>query len=98
MATTDSTTSINEANERDPFNNNTYGTLIDKEFVQVECQRVVGVLAGQLLDFRRWELVVIFESGVPAFERRRNAKPTGTSPDYYYAVVLQVVIAPSTAS
>ena len=69
-----------------------------KEFVQVECQRVVGVLAGQLLDFRRWELVVIFESGVPAFERRRNAKPTGTSPDYYYAVVLQVVIAPSTAT
>lgn len=35
MATIDKQTSINEANERDPFNNNSYGTLFDQPFRQV---------------------------------------------------------------
>ena len=32
MATVDSTASMNEANEHDPFNNNSYGTLVDAPY------------------------------------------------------------------
>ena len=36
MATTDLPASMNEANERDPYNNNSYGTLIDSGYVPVD--------------------------------------------------------------
>ena len=36
MATAHGETSINDANKRDPFNNNCYGTLVDKEFIPVD--------------------------------------------------------------
>ena len=35
MATVTPNLSMNEANERDPFNNNSYGTLVDAPYVQV---------------------------------------------------------------
>ena len=35
MATTDETASMNEAHERDPFNNNSYGTLTDSPYKDV---------------------------------------------------------------
>lgn len=35
MATAELPGSMNEANERDPFNNNSYGTLIDRPYVEV---------------------------------------------------------------
>ena len=41
MATTDRPTSINEASDRDPYNNNTYGTLVDKEFVPVDLPKAL---------------------------------------------------------
>ncbi|MFP6666521.1 MAG: thiamine pyrophosphate-dependent enzyme [Pirellulales bacterium] len=36
MATVDQPTSMNEANERDPKNNNSYGTLVDSDYVKVD--------------------------------------------------------------
>lgn len=36
MATTDLPSSMNEPSERDPFNNNSYGTLIDSEYISVD--------------------------------------------------------------
>ncbi|HVT27032.1 MAG TPA: hypothetical protein VHE81_03335, partial [Lacipirellulaceae bacterium] len=36
MATAELPRSMNEANERDPFNNNSYGTLVDRPYVEVE--------------------------------------------------------------
>jgi len=36
MANADKTISMNEANERDPANNNSYGTLIDREYIPTE--------------------------------------------------------------
>jgi pyruvate/2-oxoacid:ferredoxin oxidoreductase beta subunit/NAD-dependent dihydropyrimidine dehydrogenase PreA subunit len=35
MSTTELPRSMNEANERDPYNNNSYGTLVDREYVSV---------------------------------------------------------------
>ncbi len=36
MATVEQSASMNEANQRDPFNNNSYGTLFDSSYKQVE--------------------------------------------------------------
>jgi len=36
MATTEPLTSMNEASERDPLNNNSYGTLVDSDYKNVE--------------------------------------------------------------
>ncbi len=36
MSTAESRPSMNQANERDPFNNNSYGTLVDREYVPVD--------------------------------------------------------------
>src|SRR5213082_395481 len=36
MATAELPRSMNEANERDPYNNNCYGTLVDRPYVKVE--------------------------------------------------------------
>ena len=36
MATAEKPGSMNEANEQDPFNNNSYGTLVDSGYVPVE--------------------------------------------------------------
>lgn len=36
MATVDRDTSMNDANERDPFNNNSYGTLVDRSYLDVK--------------------------------------------------------------
>ena len=36
MATVDDSRSMNEANDRDPHNNNSYGTLTDRDYVGVE--------------------------------------------------------------
>ena len=36
MATVEATRPMNEANERDPYNNNSYGTLVDREYVEVK--------------------------------------------------------------
>jgi pyruvate/2-oxoacid:ferredoxin oxidoreductase beta subunit/NAD-dependent dihydropyrimidine dehydrogenase PreA subunit len=36
MATAELPRSMNEANERDPFNNNCYGTLVDRPYVEVK--------------------------------------------------------------
>ena len=36
MATVDQSASMNEANERDPKNNNSYGTLVDSDYVKVD--------------------------------------------------------------
>ena len=35
MSTTELPRSMNESNERDPYNNNSYGTLVDREYVNV---------------------------------------------------------------
>jgi pyruvate ferredoxin oxidoreductase beta subunit len=35
MATVDEPRSMNEANERDPFNNNCYGTLVDRDYLKI---------------------------------------------------------------
>ena len=35
MATVETNTSMNEANERDPFNNNSYGTLVDGDYLHI---------------------------------------------------------------
>ena len=42
MATAHGETSINDANPRDPFNNNSYGTLVDKEFIPVDLPVLVA--------------------------------------------------------
>ena len=42
MATAHGETSINDANARDPFNNNSYGTLVDKEFIPVDLPVLVA--------------------------------------------------------
>ena len=36
MSTVNPRPSMNEANERDPFNNNSYGTLVNREYVTVD--------------------------------------------------------------
>ncbi len=36
MSTTEASKSMNEANDRDPFNNNSYGTLLDSGYLNVE--------------------------------------------------------------
>ena len=36
MATADKPTSMNQASERDPQNNNSYGTLVDSDYVAVD--------------------------------------------------------------
>ncbi len=36
MATAENTASMNEANSRDPYNNNSYGTLVDSPYVNVD--------------------------------------------------------------
>jgi len=36
MATVDNQRSMNEAHDRDPYNNNSYGTLVDRPYVDVE--------------------------------------------------------------
>ena len=36
MATVDTPRSMNEANDRDPYNNNCYGTLVDRPYVEVK--------------------------------------------------------------
>src|SRR5262245_27851580 len=36
MATAEKPVSMNEANERDPFNNNSYGTLVDSDYLHVK--------------------------------------------------------------
>ena len=36
MATVSDTKSMNDANDRDPYNNNSYGTLVDQGYVEVE--------------------------------------------------------------
>src|SRR3990172_6300336 len=36
MATVEHPRSMNEANDRDPYNNNCYGTLVDRPYVQVK--------------------------------------------------------------
>ena len=78
MATTDSTTSINEANERDPFNNNTYGTLIDKEFVQVDLP-VLDVIDFNERIIKGYEDGVA-EKGLPAdLTLARSIIPAGTA-------------------
>src|SRR3972149_2287012 len=36
MATVEAPRSMNEANDRDPYNNNSYGTLVDRPYVHVK--------------------------------------------------------------
>src|SRR5215475_13229228 len=36
MATVEDTRSMNDANDRDPFNNNCYGTLVDRPYLEVK--------------------------------------------------------------
>ena len=36
MSTVESTGSMNQASDRDPQNNNSYGTLVDRDYVPVE--------------------------------------------------------------
>ena len=36
MATVEKSPSMNDANQRDPYNNNSYGTLVDRGYVNVE--------------------------------------------------------------
>ena len=54
MATADLPRSMNEANERDPYNNNCYGTLVDRPYLEVTApsdRRVdtVGRFGGECL-------------------------------------------------
>ena len=35
MATVEEPRSMNEANDRDPYNNNCYGTLVDRDYLKV---------------------------------------------------------------
>ena len=78
MATTDNTSSINEASDRDPFNNHTYGTLVDKEFVPVDLPVLdVGDFNERII--KGYEDGVA-EKGLPAdLSVARSIIPAGTA-------------------
>ncbi len=78
MATTDLPASMNEANERDPYNNNSYGTLVDSEYVPVDLP---------ILDVNEFNETIIRgyeagegEKGLPAdLSTARSLVPAGTA-------------------
>jgi pyruvate/2-oxoacid:ferredoxin oxidoreductase beta subunit/NAD-dependent dihydropyrimidine dehydrogenase PreA subunit len=78
MATTDLPASMNEASERDPYNNNSYGTLVDSEYIPVDLP---------ILDVNEFNEVVIrgYESGIAEKELpadlslARSLIPAGTA-------------------
>ena len=78
MATTELPASMNEANERDPYNNNSYGTLIDSGYVPVDLP---------ILDVNEFNETIIrgYEAGVAEKELpadlslARSLIPAGTA-------------------
>ena len=85
MATAHGEPSINDANKRDPFNNNCYGTLVDKEFIPVDLP-VLDVDDFNERIIKRYDDGVAVK-GLPAdLSVARSVIPAGTATlrDYSY--------------
>ncbi len=78
MATVDKPASMNEANDRDPQNNNSYGTLVDSDYLSVELP-VLDVIDFNERIIRSYEEGTA-EKGLPAdLSVARSLIPAGTA-------------------
>jgi pyruvate/2-oxoacid:ferredoxin oxidoreductase beta subunit/NAD-dependent dihydropyrimidine dehydrogenase PreA subunit len=78
MATAETPTSMNEASERDPFNNNSFGTLVDSEYLQISLP-VLDVNDFNERIIRGYEDGMA-EKGLPAdLSLARSLVPAGTA-------------------
>ena len=78
MATADTSKSMNQPNDRDPFNNNSYGTLVDLDYISTD-KKVLDVEQFNNRVIHSYENGVA-EKGLPAdLQVARSLVPTGTA-------------------